>query len=73
MDIIEFDSVFKYIMDMEIVYPVVEGRVTMLNYKKPEPIPTIDTTELSPGSASHLTISMSLIIFTTISLFNYVY
>lgn len=74
MGVIEFDSVFDYIMDMHMIYPVVEGRITMLHFKKPELQPTSDVISVPtsvPGNASHLAVSMSLIIFATVTLINY--
>lgn len=35
MNVIEFDSVTKYIQDMQRVYPKVDGRITLLNLKMP--------------------------------------
>lgn len=72
MGIIEFDSVFNYIMDMHMIYPVVEGRVTMLNFNKSDFKPS-DVTPVPasvPGDATHLSVSMSLIFFAIVTLIN---
>lgn len=62
MDVNEFDAVQKYIEDTGTVYPVVEGRVTLIQDKKPLN---------KPGSASQHTVSMSILFVTMVTLFNY--
>lgn len=64
MNIIEFDSVMRYIQDLHTVYPVVEGRIALLNLK------TLN--DSTSASASHPIVSVSIIIlFTILALFNY--
>lgn len=58
MNIIEFDSVLKYIQHMKILYPVVEGRITLLNLKKSE--------NFVPAGAPHSTLSVSIVFFAAI-------
>lgn len=60
MNIIEFDSVLKYIQDMKTLYPVVEDRITLLNLKTPD--------SSIPGSAEpHSVVSVSIIFFASIA------
>lgn len=74
MNIIEFDSVMKYIEDMHWIYPVMEGRVTLLNVKKPEPKPDPKPepkpNDSVPGSASPSAVSMSIIAISIVTLIN---
>lgn len=64
MNIIEFDSVMKYMLDMKTVYPVVENRITLLNLKAPDnPV---------PGSATHSILSVSIIFSAAIVHFFYI-
>lgn len=66
MDISEFDAVQRYIQDYGTIYPVVEGRITMLN-------PPVLHTDSKPNEndASRLTVSMFIMLLTTVSLLNY--
>lgn len=61
MNVSEFDAVQKYIEDAGVVYPVIEGRITMI---QGEPAS-------EPGSASRFTVSMSILFVTAMTLFNY--
>lgn len=64
MNVIEFDSLMRYIQDMKTVYPKIEGRVTLLNMK------TLNGTV--SASASHPIVSVLIIcFFSVIALFNY--
>ncbi|XP_055316674.1 protein 5NUC-like [Sitodiplosis mosellana] len=60
MDDFEFDAVQKYIEDAGTVYPVVEGRITLIDIQSNE-----------QGTASRFTVSISMLFVTVMTLFNY--
>lgn len=65
----EFDAVQKYIEDAGTVYPVLDGRITLINAEsgcKPG-----SPGDCGPGSASRFTVSMSIVFVTMATLFNY--
>lgn len=57
---IEFDSVLHYIEDMNTLYPMVEGRVTLLNYKKPSVV--TEPPVVAHGSELRSTVSVFIIL-----------
>lgn len=57
MNVSEFDAVQKYIEDVGVVYPVIEGRITLIQGE--------------PGSASRFTVSISILFVTAMTLINY--
>lgn len=59
MNIIEYDSVMQYIQDMKTIYPVAEGRVTLLNLKKSD--------NSVSGRAPKSIVFVSIIIFALIA------
>lgn len=85
MNVTEFDLVQKYIEDLGTVYPVIDGRITLIqsnaaptNQSNDSSINEIPANHSSgttqqasqPGSASQFTVSMSVLFVTVVMLFN---
>lgn len=83
MNVTEFDVVQKYIEDAGTVYPVIDGRITMIqsnefSTNQTNEIPTNQTNATTqqnnqPGSASQFTVSMSVLFVTVVMLFKNLY